>query len=82
MLDGRVDVNARNSDNETALYAACQAQHWDIAELLLQQPDIDTMVATVSRGDTALLAAAAKLHLKTACCILERGCKGLDWDIP
>jgi len=73
LLDSKVDVNTRNSDNETALYIACKAGQWAIVEALLEENGIDVDVATVSRGDTALVAAAWNLHANTAKEILSRG---------
>ena len=71
--EGKVDVNARNSDNETALLASCKAGHWEIVDRIFECGEVDVNVASTTKGDTPLMAAAHRLHLKTAKEILKRG---------
>jgi ankyrin repeat protein len=71
--EGKVDINARNSDNETALLAACKGGHWAVVERLFECGEVDVNIASNSKKDTALMAAAHRLHLKTAREILARG---------
>lgn len=53
----KLNINATNEYNETALYIACKKNQNQIAEFLLQQPGIKANIATVL-GNSAVLISA------------------------
>lgn len=59
MIQGKADINAKNTDGDTALIVAATDSYIEVVNLLLRSPGIDTN-ATNKRGDTALSAAIRK----------------------